>query len=67
MKSRFETYQKYIDTLNEKITSTRKEIADLQENFNDEDLEKENEFADVLINVCDFCDNETNGDKNSRS
>jgi len=67
MKSRFETYQKYIDTLNEKITSTRKEIADLQENFNDEDLEKENEFTDVLINVCDFCDNETNGDKNSRS
>ena len=66
MKARFEGYQKYIDTLNEKVASVRKDIADLQENYSDEDLEKENEFIMVLLNESDYCDNEINGDKAHR-
>lgn len=66
MKARFEDYTKYIDTLNGQVASVRKDIADIQENFADEDLEKEGEFQSVLINECDYCDNEINGDKNNR-
>lgn len=66
MKARFETYTKYVDSLNENVTTVRKAIADLNEKFNDEDLEKENEFITVLENEVNFCDQEINGDKNSR-
>jgi len=41
MKGSFDTYTKFIDTLNEKVTEERKCIADINETFNDEDLEKE--------------------------
>ena len=50
MKGRFETYQKYIDTLNGKVDDTKKAIEELNENFNDEDMEKENNFIDKLDN-----------------
>ena len=66
MKARFDTYTKYLDSLNEKVTTVRKDIADLNEKFNDEDLEKENEFITVLENEVNFCDQEINGDKNAR-
>ena len=56
MKARFETYTKYVDSLNENVTTVRKAIADLNEKFNDEDLEKENEFITVLENEVNFCD-----------
>ena len=42
MKGRFETYQKYLDTLNGKLEGVRKDIEDMREKFNDEDLEKDN-------------------------
>jgi hypothetical protein len=67
MKARFEDYQKFIDTINGKIEGVGKDIEDLREKFNDEDLEKDNEFITFLYNNLNYCDIETNGDKNSRS
>jgi archaellum component FlaC len=66
MKGRFEEYTKYIDTLNGKVDSVRKNIEDIKETYGDEDLEKDGEFTHCLDNECDYCDNEINGDKNSR-
>jgi peptidoglycan hydrolase CwlO-like protein len=67
MKGRFEDYQKYLDTLNGKIEGVNKDIEELREKFNEEDMEKDNQFIMVLDNEVEYCDIETNGDKNSRS
>ena len=42
MTKRFEDYTKLIGTLNDEITGVRKDVADLEEHFQDEDLEKDN-------------------------
>jgi peptidoglycan hydrolase CwlO-like protein len=42
MKGRFEDYQKYLDTLNGKIEGVNKDIEELREKFNEEDMEKDN-------------------------
>lgn len=67
MTKRFDDYTKYIGTLNDNVTSVRKNITALEEQFADEDLEKDNQFRDDLTNATNNCDNDINGDKNSRS
>ena len=66
MKGRFDLYTKYIDTLNGKVESVRKNIEDIKETYADEDMEKDGEFTHCLDNECDYCDNEINGDKATR-
>lgn len=65
MKKRFEDLQKYIDALNGKVVLVRKNIAALHTQFNDEDLEKDNDFRHILTAKCDECDGDINGDPNS--
>ena len=48
MKKRFEDLQKYIDSLNGKVGLVRKNIAALHTQFNDEDIEKDNDFKNIL-------------------
>lgn len=67
MTKRFEDYTKLIGTLNDEITGVRKDVADIEEHFQDEDLEKDNQFRDELTMAVDNCDNEVNGDKNARN
>jgi len=67
MKKRFEDLQKYIDALNLKVGTVRKNIASVHTQFNDEDLEKDNEFRDELEAKTTECDNDINGDKSSRN
>ena len=67
MTKRFEDYTKFIATLNDEVTDVRKEIANLEEHFQDDDLEKDNQIRDDLHNTTDNCDIEINGDKNARN
>ena len=67
MKKRFEDLQKYIDSLNGKVGLVRKNIAALHTQFNDEDIEKENDFKNILEAKVDDCDKDINGDKENRA
>ena len=67
MKKRFEDLQKYIDALNSKVVLVRKNISALNTQFNDEDLEKDNDFKNNLEAKVDICDKDINGDKENRA
>ena len=67
MKKRFEDLQKYIDALNSKVVLVRKNIAALNTQFNDEDIEKDNDFKNNLEAKVDICDLDINGDKENRA
>jgi hypothetical protein len=65
MKKRFEDLQKYIDQLNLKVGTVRKNIASIHTQFNGEDLEKDNEFKAELEEKTNQCETDINGNKTS--
>jgi len=66
MKRHFENLQKQIDDLTKKIGSVRKNISEIENQFNDEDMEKDNDFKYKLHAIVDECDLDVHGDKNKK-
>lgn len=63
MKKSFEDLQGVIDSLNRKATSVRSEYNGLYNQFNTEDLEKENEFTKKIEYLLAGCEKDINGSK----
>ena len=63
MKKSFEDLQVVIDTLNKKAAAVRVEYNGLLNQFNSEDLEKDNEFAKKIEYLLADCEKDINGTK----
>lgn len=63
MKKSFEDLQVVIDSLNRKAASVRSEYNSLYNQFNSEDLEKENEFTNQIEYLLVECEKDINGSK----
>lgn len=63
MKKSFEDLQVLIDTLNKKAAAVRVEYNGLLNQFNSEDLEKDNEFVNKIEYLLADCEKDINGTK----
>ena len=61
MKKSFEDFQTVIDSLNRKALDVRSEYSSLYNQFNSEDLEKENEFTNKIDYLLTECEHDING------
>lgn len=67
MKKSFDDFQTVIDSLNRKALNVRSEYSSLYNQFNSEDLEKENEFTNKIDYLLTECENDINGSSADRN
>ena len=66
MKKSFEDLQKKIDNLNKKQDNIKITVQTLSDTYDDEDLERENDFINKIHDKLNACDRDINGDKEGR-
>ena len=66
MKKSFEDLQKKIDTLNKKQDTIKITVQTLSDTYEDEELERENDFINKIHDKLTACDRDINGEREGR-